>query len=92
MQASSAQHDEAQSDTVVASSYGFKSPGHFPRRSSLGFHGDRSHGGTNEATVLLVRTWNGGRMNTDRKQANAKTTMNFPLRAIHRWMRLDTLP
>lgn len=30
---------------VVAVGNGLRSPGHFPRRSSFGFHGDLSHGG-----------------------------------------------
>ena len=39
------QHVDAHSEIVVASLNGFKSPGHFPRRSSFVFHGELEQGG-----------------------------------------------
>ena len=95
MQSSDEQHVEAHSDIVVAVGNGLRSPGHLPRRSSLGFHGDLSHGGIsgNDCFVLFCfrvvcpscrnKIFNGGMKNTERVRHVKTMTTNFPLRANH---------
>jgi len=86
---------EAHSDIVVAVGNGLRSPGHFPRRSSFGFHGDLSHGGIsgNDCFVLFCfrvvcpscrnKIFSGGMKNTERVRHVKTMTTNFPLRANH---------
>lgn len=89
---------DAHSDIVVAVGNALRSPGHLPRRSSFGFHGDLIHGGISgnacfvwfrfRVVCLSFRNkiFSGGMKNTDRVRHVTTMTTNFPLRASHLWI------
>jgi len=89
-----AQQLDAHEESVVASLYGFRSPGHFPWRFSFSFHGVEGHRGICNACCWNVFGFvdvldhptiipKGGRRNTDSINAVAAITIFFPLHAIH---------
>lgn len=80
---------------VVAVGKGLRSPGHLPRRSSFGFHGDLTHGGISGdacfccfcvcsvCVACRIKIFSGGMKNTDRVRHTMTMTTDFPFRANH---------